>query len=104
MQAALIAEQSRSGETIGAFCASKGLAVSSFMRWQKNLGQCSDGYERAAFVPIRITNDKPRTEAGPCIIRIGADVSIECREDTPQAFLELTLQTVLRACGQNWRG
>ncbi len=104
MQAAFIAEQIGSGETIGAFCSNRGLAVSSFLRWQKNLGHPNDNTERATFVPVRITSGKPRTQTGLCIIRIGADVSIECREDTPQAFLELILQTVLRACGQNWRG
>ena len=104
MQAALIAEQSRSGETIGTFCANRGLTVSSFMRWQKNLGPANDNAEPAAFVPVRVTSAKPRTQTGLCIIRIGADVAIECREDTPTAILEQVLQTVLRACGQNWRG
>lgn len=104
MQASFIAEQVGSGETISEFCANRGLLVPSFKRWQKNLRQLRHYPEPSAFVPVRITGEKPRTQTGLCIIRIGADVAIECREDTPQVILDLVLQTVLRACGQNWRG
>jgi transposase-like protein len=73
----LIAEQSRSGQTVAAFCRERGLGATHFFAWKKRLSQ--SGTERFVEVQVLSTSEpaQPTTSHSQAIeIRLGAGRSV----------------------------
>ena len=73
----LIAEQSRSGQSVAAFCRERGLGPTHFFAWKKRLSQSGTGQ----FVEVQILSaaepEQPATPPSPAIeIRLGAGRSV----------------------------
>jgi transposase-like protein len=102
-QAAMLAEQKTSGESIEVFCTRKGIASTSFYRWREECSNRGQGEAASSFIQVRIP-EVPKVETtGVCRIRVGRDITIECRADTHQEALEHALRTALAVCGQTSR-
>jgi hypothetical protein len=63
----IIREQQSSGLTIAAFCAGRGVAVSSFYPWKRRLASAGDG--AAAFVEARVVGGAGERR-GPGLVAI----------------------------------
>lgn len=64
---ALIEEYEASGETVGSFCARRGLARPTFYQWRRRLLPGADWQARAAsrlgFVPVRVVGSRAAATA-----------------------------------------
>jgi len=59
--ARIIREQRKSGQTVTAFCASRGIAVSSFYPWKRRLADAA-ATQSPAFVEARVGPDDQHAE------------------------------------------
>lgn len=60
-----VEEQARSGLTVGAYCAARGLAAPTFYEWRRRIA-AGGGPARAAFVPVEVTSSSARRFERPC--------------------------------------
>ena len=74
---ALIEQHASSGLSIAAFCREHGLSQASFYQWRRRLVSSEPAETSGGFVRLE-PGGAPTSEAGPIMIRFGAQVTLHC--------------------------
>ena len=92
---ALVEEWRGSGVAAVEFCNRHGISRESLKRWKNRPGVGSG----EIFMPVKVVESFDVPASNSCVIRVGEQVLIECREHTNERSLVKAIRAAVAACG-----